>query len=152
MLDPSQISTRLADRSDLPAVIALERRISTAAHWGEEQYEAIFEPPRRVLLVLEEAQYLQGFLIARAVGPEWEIENVVVDQNSRRRGFGVRLIRAFLHLSRSEDLRTVFLEVRESNLAARALYEKCGFRQTGRRTAYFTNPQEDAILYHLSVP
>jgi ribosomal-protein-alanine N-acetyltransferase len=41
----------------------------------------------------------------------------------------------------------VFLEVRESNAAARTLYENAGFEQTGRRRSYYTSPLEDAILY-----
>ena len=43
----------------------------------------------------------------------------------------------------------MFLEVRESNAAARTLYEKAGFEQTGRRHSYYTSPLEDAILYRL---
>ena len=43
--------------------------------------------------------------------------------------------------------RTILLEVRESNSAARKLYEKCGFVQSGRRQRYYKQPEEDAILY-----
>jgi ribosomal-protein-alanine N-acetyltransferase len=46
---------------------------------------------------------------------------------------------------------SVFLEVRESNAPARALYENAGFKQTGRRPSYYTSPLEDAILYRWTV-
>jgi ribosomal protein S18 acetylase RimI-like enzyme len=45
--------------------------------------------------------------------------------------------------------KSVFLEVRESNAGARALYEKTGFQPTGRRNSYYTDPPEDAVLYRL---
>jgi ribosomal-protein-alanine N-acetyltransferase len=47
---------------------------------------------------------------------------------------------------------SVFLEVRESNTAARTLYERAGFEQSGRRESYYTNPPEDAILYRFTLP
>ena len=129
----------------------LEQRTSTAAHWGRDQYEAIFMAgPHRILLLVEESHRPRGFLIARAVGPEWEVENVVIDEASRRRGLGMHLLTDFLAMARGEGAQTAFLEVRESNTAARALYERCAFLETGRRTAYFRNPEEDAILYRLS--
>jgi [ribosomal protein S18]-alanine N-acetyltransferase len=103
------------------------------------------------MLVIEEAHLLRGFLVASAVSTEWEIENVVVDDAVRRRGLGMRLIGHLVSQARSEQAQSIFLEVRESNGSARALYEKAGFVQIGRRSAYFRNPTEDAILYRLSL-
>jgi [ribosomal protein S18]-alanine N-acetyltransferase len=151
MPESSQPSTRIAGISDLPAVMQLEQRASTAAHWTRAQYEAIFSTPR-LLLVLEEEGAVRGFLVASCTGSDWEIENVVVDESSRRRGFGRHLLADFLTAARSQCAKAVFLEVRQSNTPARALYEKHGFLQTGRRTAYFRNPSEDAILYRLLLP
>jgi ribosomal-protein-alanine N-acetyltransferase len=151
MTDTSQVITRVALESDIPAVVQLEQHAATAAHWGEEQYKKIFHPPPpRVMLVIEEAHHLRGFLVASVVAAEWEIENVVVDAAVRRRGFGMRLIESLLSHARAEQAHSIMLEVRESNGSARALYEKAGFVQTGCRTAYFRNPPEDAILYRLS--
>jgi [ribosomal protein S18]-alanine N-acetyltransferase len=152
MAEISQNATRVATQSDIPAVVQLEQRTAAAAHWGEEQYNKIFHPPpRRIMLVIEEAHLLRGFLVASAVSTEWEIENVVVDDAVRRRGLGMRLIGHLVSQARSEQAQSIFLEVRESNGSARALYEKAGFVQIGRRSAYFRNPTEDAILYRLSL-
>lgn len=88
-----------------------------------------------------------GFLIAQHLAPEWELENLVVAPNARRKGLGKRLLEALLDAARKTNSTSVFLEARESNAAARALYEQAGFEQAGRRAFYYTNPSEDAILY-----
>jgi len=92
---------------------------------------------------------ISGFLVARHLAPEWELENIVVAPSARRIGLGSRLLNALLANARETDSEAVFLEVRESNAAARSLYEKAGFEPTGRRKAYYTNPAEDAVLYRL---
>lgn len=132
--------------------MALERDSPTAAHWSKDQYLAAFSgvAPRRVTLVLEENGLL-GFLAGQAVGQEWEIENVVVASPARRRGLATQLVQEFLRLARSAGGEDVFLEVRESNLAARRLYEKLQFVETARRTAYYREPEEDAVLYRRPV-
>ena len=90
-----------------------------------------------------------GFLVALHVAPEWELENIVVDPSARRRGVGKQLMDALLSAAHQTNCEAVFLEVRESNAAARTLYEKAGFEQTGRRKSYYNNPEEDAIMYRL---
>ena len=142
---------RPATVADLPAMMALEKRAATAAHWSPEQYEALFRAsdPGRVALILWEESDLLGFVIARVVGEEWEIENIAVGGPARRRGLGTRLLGELLDLARAKDAAAVFLEVRESNLAARALYEKWAFVETGRRKRYYREPEEDAVLYRL---
>jgi [ribosomal protein S18]-alanine N-acetyltransferase len=105
--------------------------------------------PRRMILVVEEGACLQGFLVARSIDTEWEIENVGVASNLRRRGTGTALTRELLRVARAEGGTTVLLEVRESNTVAREFYLKLGFVQDGRRKAYYRNPNEDAINYRL---
>ena len=137
--------------ADLPAMIALEKRAATAAHWSAEQYEALFRAsdPGRVALILWEESDLLGFVIARVVGEECEIENIAVGGPARRRGLGTRLLSELLDSARAKDAAAVFLEVRESNQAARALYEKWGFRESGRRSRYYKDPAEEAIVYRV---
>ncbi len=144
-------SIRSATAADLPAVIVLEKAAATAAHWSIEQYEDIFrqlEPNRQVLLLSEENE-IQGFVIARVIRDQWEIENVVVGHEVRRRGLGMCLLGAVLDLARAKGAQSIFLEVRESNHAARGLYEKRAFAENGRRRGYYQNPMEDAILYRI---
>lgn len=88
-----------------------------------------------------------GFLVARHVASEWELENLVVAPESRKKGIGAQLMLALLEHVQQTKGECVFLEVRESNAAAMKLYEKLGFKQTGRRKSYYTSPLEDAVLY-----
>jgi len=146
------LSIRPADSTDLLAMLAIEKHAATAAHWSIEQYEALFRASGQIaLIVQEETQQekaqVQGFIIARAIGVEWEIENIALAGPARRRGLGTRLLGEFLDLARAQGAEAVFLEVRESNRAARALYEKWSFMRSGRRQKYYKDPEEDAILY-----
>jgi len=145
---------RRATAADIPRLMALEKDAATAAHWATQQYEAVFsgEAPSRLVLVLEDQTGVQGFIIGRALDKEWEIENIAIAEPIRRRGFGARLLGEFLDLVRSQGGNTVFLEVRESNSAARRLYQKRGFVERGRRQGYYHTPEEDAIVYQLDLP
>jgi ribosomal-protein-alanine acetyltransferase len=147
------MNVRPASRADIPAMMRLVNHSATAAHWSREQYDRVFgdDPPWRVALVIEEAVGMQGFLVARQVAAEWEIENIAIAGAARRRGLGTRLLGQFLDQARSEGATAVFLEVRESNQPARSLYEKWAFTENGRRPRYYTQPEEDAIVYRLSL-
>ena len=94
---------------------------------------------------------MAGFLVAQHVASEWELENIVVSKTERQKGIGKLLLDALLASAREVNSAAVSLEVRESNRAARFLYEKIGFQQAGRRKNYYANPREDAILYRLTL-
>ncbi len=134
-------------------MIRLERQSPTTAHWTEQQYSDLFaasgETPARLALVAEEtgSPVLSGFLVAQHMPPEWELENIVIAPAVRRMGIGAQLLDTLLVQARQNDGRAIFLEVRESNLAARRLYERLGFKENGQRKAYYTNPTEDAVSY-----
>lgn len=144
-----KLLVRPAVPADIPVMMALERHAATAAHWSAAQHQDAFTGagPRRLALVIEEDAVVCGFLVARAVGNEWEIENLAVAGTARRRGLGTRLLGEFLTRVRDEGAAAVFLEVRESNHAARRLYEKWAFVESGCRSQYYQHPPEDAILY-----
>lgn len=143
---------RSATPDDISTMVVLERQAATAAKWSRLEYDQLFaaDGPHRVALVVEDEAGVQGFLAARGIGSEWEIENIVIAEPVRRHGLGNRLLGKFLQQARAEGAQSVFLEVRESNSAARALYEKWAFVQSGRRPRYYHNPEEDAIVYRLS--
>ena len=146
-----QMLIRRASAADIPHLMALAKDAATGAHWSPEQYHAAFssEAPCRLVLILEDEAGVQGFIIGRILDAEWEIENIAVAEPVQRRGFGSRLVGEFLDLARDRGAGTVFLEVRESNLAARRLYEKSAFVEIGRRKLYYREPEEDAIVYQL---
>jgi ribosomal-protein-alanine acetyltransferase len=144
-----KIYTRPAGVADLPAMMALEKHAATAAHWSAERYGELFRASARISLIIEENSRVQGFVIAREVGSEWEIENIAVAGPARRRGLGTRLLGELLDLARARGAEAIFLEVRQSNSAARSLYEKWAFIEGGCRKRYYKDPEEDAILYRL---
>ena len=134
-------------------MMAIEQHAVTAAHWKPDDYEWMFQAgaPERVALVIEEAA-VEGFIVAKVLESEWEIENVAISGPARRRGHGTRLVGELLDLARGRGALEVLLEVRASNHAARALYEKWAFVESGRRRAYYSDPSEDAILYRFAFP
>ncbi len=153
----SSLQIRLATHSDLARILQIEREAPTSAHWTEVDYENVFvsTSPQRVFLAAENIGGVEGFLVARCAHPsEWEIENVVVAATARRLGLGAALLKSFLERVHSKnpligEALVIHLEVRESNHAARGLYEKSGFTVDKRRRAYYRHPDEDAICYHL---
>jgi len=150
------VNIRPAIFADISAILSLERQSATAARWTEQQYHQIFQAPeqshsQRLVLVAEEKAgektSLLGLLVAHHVPPEWELENVVVAPTSRRKGLATLLLRRLINHARETHSESIFLEVRESNAAARGLYEKHSFEKTGARKAYYATPAEDAVLY-----
>jgi ribosomal-protein-alanine N-acetyltransferase len=113
----------------------------------------VFEPGTadRDLWVIDEKADVQAFLVARFSAGECEVENLVVAAQYRRRGFGSQLLQTLIAAARERNVERILLEVRESNEAARALYERFGFGSSGKRKAYYTHPTEDAILLMLQL-
>jgi ribosomal-protein-alanine acetyltransferase len=151
---------RAATSADLPDITALATESAPASHGSASHYGEVFSPgsPRRVLLLAsEEAGYeprhkpgtLVGFVLARIVEREWEIENIVVRAPARRRGIATGLLKQICELAKSENAIKILLEVRQSSSAARGLYQKLGFEHCGYRSRYYREPEEDAVLYHL---
>jgi ribosomal-protein-alanine acetyltransferase len=168
-----KLRIRLATPAHIPAMMALEKHSASAAHWSTAQYEEIFEasvsspvevssvsggrpdagekPALRLALVIEEKSRVLGFLVARVLGEEWELENMVIADQAQRHGLATRLLGELLKLARKQGANSIFLEVRESNRAARSLYQKCGFTETSHRKRYYRNPEDDAIAYRLDL-
>ncbi len=122
---------REGTEADLPAVRRIQQEAPEAAQWDLSAYP---------LLVAEGEGSLAGFLAWRITAPdEAEVLNLAVAPSARRRGVALALIRAL-------PLTNIFLEVRESNRAARALYQKAGFTEAGIRFGYYSNPVESGIV------
>lgn len=148
------IRIRPAGEYDIPAMLGIEKSQASAAHWTEAAYVSMFAPDTlaRIILVAEDTEHrIAGFVIGRVAAGECELENIAVLPAQSRQGIGSALLRAFIHTARLQGARGISLEVRESNTAARLLYEKCDFRMAGGRQRYYSNPVEDAVLYSLKL-
>lgn len=144
---------RAATPADLAAIAAAERA-SFADPWSEQGIGELLESPQVTALVATDDgnQGLVGYLIARVIVDEAEILSVAVLPPSRGLGAGGRLLDQALSALVARGAQAVFLEVRESNVAARSLYERRGFRAVGLRPAYYRSPPEDAVRYQWVSP
>ena len=154
------VRVRPAVSGDLPQMVEIAGHSVTAAPWKQDDYLRLFTtgPEQvRTALVIERDGGVMGFIVGRRVDHEWEIENLAVSGPARRNGLGSRLLGQFLNMVRDHGGRDVFLEVRESNASARALYEKWAFVESGRRKSYYHgpgehDPDEDALILRFSFP
>ena len=153
MVHVNMVHVRSAEPRDLARLKQIAAHAATAAQWSAVEYENLFASTRaqgRTALVVEHNRAVEGFIIARQIDDEWEIENIAIHGPARRLGLGTRLLGAFLDLVREHGGKQVFLEVRESNHAARGLYEKWAFVESGRRKMYYHDPPEDAVILRFS--
>ena len=77
---------------------------------------------------------------------EADITNVAVLPSHRKKGIAGKLLKQLLEEAKKQNLHSIYLEVRASNIAAVTLYEHAGFKEVGQRKNYYDNPREDAIL------
>jgi ribosomal-protein-alanine N-acetyltransferase len=86
-----------------------------------------------------------GFLLGQSVAGDAELLTLAVDPNQRRHGIGRALVAQFCDVARQKAAQTAFLEVAANNAAAIALYQSCGFTQSGLRRAYYNSPDGTSI-------
>lgn len=137
----------MARRDDVDAVAAIERR-SFSDPWSAASFRSLFGNPLVHFAVAEDTATgrVLGYVVAWCVGDEAEIANLAVADDARRGGVGARLLDHALERAAQLRCRDVFLEVRESNAPARALYSSRRFEIVGRRTGYYRKPAEDALV------
>lgn len=132
--------------TDLPEVEAIERASFTTP-WPPNAYRSELEDNRLAsYLVARVGERVVGYAGMWLMVDEAHITTFAVHPSWRRRRIGERLLLAMLDLAAARRAREATLEVRVSNLAARRLYEKYGFRPVGIRPRYYSDDGEDAIV------
>jgi ribosomal-protein-alanine N-acetyltransferase len=130
--------------ADLPQVIAIERR-AFPTPWSLAMFVLELSKPSGICMAALREGRIVGYLICSRYDTVWHVMNVAVDVELRREGIASALLeRLFEQADRAGEQYT--LEVRASNLAAMALYEKFGFRHAGLRRGYYHDNQEDALI------
>ena len=130
--------------SDMPAVIAIERR-AFPTPWSLAMFVLEVSKPTGLCLAAVREGKLCGYVICARHDLDWHIMNVAVDPDLRRQGIASALL-AELYV-RADDGRARFtLEVRQSNQEAIRLYTRDGFRSAGRRRRYYQDNGEDALI------
>lgn len=130
---------------DLDEVARIEKE-NFAHPWTETGFFSFLIREDALFLTAKENGELLGYCGVLTVLDEGDITNVCVKKEARRRGVASALIAALTERTGQMGVRTLHLEVRESNAAAIALYEKEGFVQDGLRRGYYEAPTEDAVL------
>lgn len=132
--------------ADLDAVLAIER-VSFPTAWTRDNFLYELRDNRFARnLALRVDAALAGYACLWVIEEELKINNIALRPDLRGRGFGHLLLRACLEVGLAERCSEATLEVRPSNLIARRLYERYGFRETGRRSGYYQDTREDAVL------
>jgi ribosomal-protein-alanine N-acetyltransferase len=140
----TEIRLRRLAYSDLPAVLAIERR-SFQTPWSLAMFVLELSKPGGVCLAARRDGSLVGYLICSRYDTVWHVMNVAVDPDGRRMGVATMLLDELLERVGDEEARYT-LEVRTSNAAAISLYERFGFRAAGTRRRYYQDNGEDALI------
>ncbi len=114
--------------------------------WGKKEIFSYICSDRGMCFTALEGDEPIAYIIGTKIPPEGEIYRIAVREDKRQRGIGYRLLSFALKSERGAGVETVFLEVRESNAPARALYRAYGFAEVSVRKNYYKNPAEDAVI------
>lgn len=140
---------RHAALADVERVAGLELACFTSDPWPRQSFESFIDRAGVTFIVAEDPgseQGIVGYAVLVRAADEAEILNLAVAADSRRDGVGSSLLRSLLEAAGRDGVTTVYLEVRESNAAARGLYAAHGFVDVGRRRRYYQRPEEDALI------
>ena len=133
------------DRSHVPQVAALERECFSMP-WSETMLEdSLYDSNASFIVAEDEEGNILGYAGLHAVLDEGYIDNIAVEEAARRHGVASALLDVYCRFA-EVNLAFLTLEVRKSNAAAIALYEKHGFQQAGIRPGFYSKPREDAII------
>lgn len=147
-----------ATEKDVERILSIQEKCGLSA-WSRAEYMEEIARRRSIFLVARSSSgVVQGFILGRVVSgaaieapSEAEIYNIGVMPDQRRRGYGGMLLGSFLDRCHEGRVAKVWLEVRASNVDAKAFYSDRGFLITGRRPAFYSNPIEDADLMCLDL-
>ncbi len=143
----NQLASYLVAVEDLVPADAATPGIDAPAPLVPPQRRGIAGWARRLLHLPEhEARRIVGFAGAWFMVDQLHITTIAVAPRDQRRGTAARLLLECVTMAQEAELPTVVLEVRPTNTRARALYERFGFREIGRRIAYYKDNGEDAII------
>ncbi len=142
---PGDAGIRRMTENDLEAVAEMEA-CCFSEPWSYGLLEAGIHSPYDVYYVFEQEGRILGYCNLRVLAGEGEVQRIAVWPSFRRHGVGKRLMDAMMNFAFGNQVSVLSLEVRESNEAARRLYETYGFVAEAVRKQYYHNPAEDAVI------
>ena len=114
--------------------------------WSENSVASELDNPLSLWLVALDEDAVVGYIGSQTCCDESDMMNIAVHPNHRRKGIAEALVMALVEELKAAGSRCLTLEVRASNEPAKALCEKLGFSQVGRRPNYYRTPREDALI------
>lgn len=132
---------RISHNEDLPGIEEIEEK-SFSVPWGKEVFE---EKLNSLLVALTQGKVI-AYVLFEKVADEIHIIRVATHPDFRRQGAARKLVQSVLIDAKKSGVRQVFLEVRESNAPSVKFYGSLGFKAGGKRKAYYSEPEEDALL------
>ena len=146
------VTLRAANAADVTTMAGIERE-SFSDPWPASAFRDLMgQTHARLTVAVNAADHVCGYCVLLHVLDEGEIANIAVASARRRRGTAALLLDHALVLANDIGVRSVYLEVRLSNEAARLLYASRGFEPVGRRRAYYHEPLEDALILRWNAP
>lgn len=130
---------------DVPKVLRLEEASFTCP-WSFQDFLNLCTDKNYVALVCRAEEKLLGYAVLLVTGTEADVANVCTAVESRGKGVATCLLNRLFDFGDADGVETYFLEVRESNLPARKLYEKLSFTEIGIRKDYYRKPREHAVI------
>ena len=124
---------------------ALDKLCVGADGWSADSFRSEAEKDTGHILYITDSGNVIALLSGYHAVGEGDITSVAVHPDYRRKGLAKKLIEKFEN-SLPEDTESIFLEVRESNCGAIALYEKCGFERLSVRKNFYSQPRENAVV------
>ena len=136
--------------TDLDAVIAIEREVLLCP-WTPGNFCDSINSGYYCYVLEDSVNYISGYGVMTIALDEAHILTLSIAAGSQRKGCGKILLQHFIHVASKHHMRSIFLEVRTSNLDAARLYERLGFRQIGVRKEYYPamSRREDAVVMEL---
>ena len=126
--------------------VAELEKVCFSTPWSEQSIAKELHNPLSLWLLAVEGESLAGYVGSQTVMGETDMMNLAVAPQRRRQGIGRRLVEELTARLARMGSRSLTLEVRASNVPARALYEAMGFVQTGLRRGYYRSPREDGLI------
>jgi ribosomal-protein-alanine N-acetyltransferase len=146
MAERAEVEIRRLVYSDLPSVLAIERR-SFPTPWSLAMFVLELSKPSGICLAATTSEGLVGYLVCSRYADVWHLMNVAVVPERRRARIATTLLTELLDQAGADARYT--LEVRASNDGAIAMYERFGFRPAGKRPRYYHDNGEDALIMWL---
>jgi len=119
--------------------------------WSENSFLADVKNPFAHYVIAKINGEICGYCGIYKVLDEGQITNIAVGEKFRRCGIGHKILGKIIEYAKGNEIKSISLEVRQSNAAAISLYEKYGFLTVGLRKNYYHNPTENAVLMELVI-